>query len=103
MFRFIALYGKPDDADGFEEHYRRTHISIMERWPGVQSTHVSRVVGTPRGAEAPYHLVTDVAFASRDDFMQAMATDAGKESAQDARAMAERFGVELTMLLCEDF
>jgi uncharacterized protein (TIGR02118 family) len=103
MFRFIALYANPTDPDGFEAHYRSTHIPIMERWPGVKDTTITRVTGTPRGGDAPYHLLTTVTFDSRDDFMSAMGTDAGKESAQDARGMVEQFGVEVTMLLGDDF
>jgi uncharacterized protein (TIGR02118 family) len=102
MFRFIALYANPTDPEGFEEHFRSNHVPILERWPDTRDIAVTRVTGTPRGGDAPYHLVAAVTFDSRDAFMAAMGTDAGKESAQDARSMAEQFGVEVTMLVGDD-
>jgi uncharacterized protein (TIGR02118 family) len=102
VFTFTALYAKPNDAEAFEAYYREHHMSIVARWPGVQGTRVVRFTGTPRGTEAPFHLMFEADFASQDDFMAAMGSDAGKETQQDARTMVERFGVELTMMVGEE-
>lgn len=103
MFKFIALYEEPDDAEAFEAHYRTTHLEICRQWPGLRSANVTKVLGTARGGEAPLHLIGEFVFDSRDDFMAAMSTDSGRESQQDARRMAEQFGVKMTMLLGADF
>jgi uncharacterized protein (TIGR02118 family) len=96
---FVALYEKPEDVTGFEEHYRTVHVDIMRRWPGVQSVTVTRFNGTPRGAAAPFHLMAVVTFASDEEMVAALRSEGGAESARDAKAMAERFGVVPTMLL----
>lgn len=103
MATFVSLYPKPDDVDGWEEHYRSTHIPIVERWPGVQSVRLTRFSSTPRGTDAPYYLMIQVDFATDEEMAAALRSDAGAEAARDAMAMAERFGVKPTMLLGADF
>ena len=103
MATFVSLYPKPDDVEGWEEHYRSVHIPIVERWPGVQSVRVTRFSSTPRGADAPYYLMAQVDFASDEEMAAALRSDAGVESARDAKAMAEQFGTTPTMLLGGDF
>ena len=103
MATFVSLYPKPDDVEGWEEHYRSTHIPIVQRWPGVQSVRITRFSSTPRGTQAPYYLMAQVDFASDEEMAAALRSEAGVESARDARAMAERFGSTPTMLLGAEF
>jgi uncharacterized protein (TIGR02118 family) len=100
---FVALYPEPEDVEGFEEHYRAVHIDILRRWPGVQSATVTRFTATPRGTAAPFRLMAVVTFASDEEMAAALRSEGGAESARDAKAMAERFGVVPTMLLGETF
>lgn len=99
MATFVALYQKPEDVAGFEEHYRTVHLPITQRWPGVGATTVTRFASTPRGGEPPYHLMFTAEFASDEEMAAALRSETGMESAQDARAMQERFGVGPAMLL----
>ena len=103
MAKFVALYPKPEDVEGFEEHYRTTHIPIVESWPGVQSVRVTRFSGTPRGTDADYHIMVEAEFASDEEMAAALRSEPGAASAQDAMAMAQKFGVKPTMLLGGDF
>lgn len=102
MATFVALYPTPDDVDGWEEHYRTTHMPIIQRWPGVQSVRVVRFSSTPRGTDAAYHLMALVDFATDEEMAAALRSEAGMESARDAKAMAEKFGSTPTMLLGSD-
>jgi len=103
LAKFVALYANPDDAEGFEQHMRSTHIPICEQWPGVQQIRVTRFSSTPRGTDAPYHLMFEAEFTSDEEMAAALRSESGAESARDAKAMAQQYGVELTMLLGGDF
>jgi uncharacterized protein (TIGR02118 family) len=100
---FVSLYRKPEDVEGFEAYFRDTHLPIVQRWPGIQATRIRRTTGTPRGGDAEFHLVVEVDFATDEEMAAALRSDAGMESARDARAMMERFGVAPTMMLARDF
>lgn len=101
MFSLVALYREPNDPDAFEQYYRGTHHEICRRWPGLRSATVVRFTGTPRGTEAPFLMKGEYVFDSQGAFLEAMGSDAGKESQQDARRMAEEFGVEMQLILGE--
>ena len=102
MARFVALYSPPDDVEGFEEHFCTTHLPIAQQWPGVQSTTTTRFTGTPRGVDAPFHLMFVAEWATDEEMAAALRSDSGAAAAKDARAMAERFGTTPTMLLGTD-
>ncbi len=103
MAKFVALYEKPDDVEGWEEHFRTTHIPIVQSWPGVTSVRVSRFTATPRRQPPAFHVMLEAEFATDEEMAAALRSESGMASAQDAMAMAERFGVSPTMLLGEDF
>lgn len=103
MARFVALYPKPEDVEGFEEHYRGTHLQLAQSWPGVQAIRVTRFAATPRGADPEYYLMFEAEFATDEEMAAALRSDAGMAAARDAMAIKERFGVAPTMLLGSDF
>lgn len=102
MAKFVALYEKPEDTDGFNEHFRTTHMPIVQSWPGVQSVRVSTFSGTPRRQPPAFHLMLEAEFATDEEMAAALRSESGMASAQDAMAMAEQFGVSPTMLLGDD-
>ena len=103
MARFVALYPTPADPDGFDEHYRTTHLPLVAAWPGVQSTTVTRFAATPRGTAPDYHLLIIAEFATDEEMAAALRSEAGTAAAQDARVMMEQFGVAPIMLLGDEF
>lgn len=103
MATFVSLYPKPDDVDGWEDHFRSTHMPIVQRWPGVQSVRLTRFSSTPRGTDPAYYLMAQVDFATEEEMAAALRSEAGTEAARDAMAMAQRFGVTPAMLLGGDF
>ena len=103
MAKFVALYAKPDDVEGWEQHYRETHMPLVEQWPDVTSVSVTRFSGTPRGTEAPYHAMAVIEWYSDAEMASALRSEQGMAAAKDAMAMAEKFGSAPTMLLGGDF
>jgi len=86
--KLTIVYGKPDDADGFDQHYNDVHMPIVGRWPGVQRTEVARVSGGPGGSASPYHLITEIYFADNDALNAALGSEAGREAGKDFMAIA---------------
>jgi uncharacterized protein (TIGR02118 family) len=102
MASLIVLYTEPDDVAGFEAYYRETHVPIAMQLPGVQSATASRITGTPRGTAAPYHLKSEMTFASTDDLRTALQGEAGMNVSRDAMGMCQQFGANAEILLAED-
>ncbi len=94
MHKFTVTYTRPEDEDGFLDHYENTHMPIVHRWPNVNAVRRTTYTGTPRGGESDVWLQLDVLFDSEDQLHEAMRSDAGRESGKDLMQMIERFGVE---------
>lgn len=92
MASFFAMYPEPDDIEGFEEHYRDTHIPLVEATPGVQEIRQTRSSGAPSG-DPEFHLVVEVVFASEDDLNTALRSDEFTAAGADLQEIAKRFGI----------
>lgn len=103
MASFTALYGKPDDVEGFERHYRDVHLPMIDGVDGVSETRVQRATGTPRGGEPPYHLVVEVVFSDDAALRAALGSTAFRDVGKDAAEACRKYGVEATMLVTETF
>ena len=96
--RLIALYSQPDDTDAFDEHYRTVHTPIVLRYPKVRGVRLTRTDGV--GGRLPsYYLVAEMTFDSRADLDEALASDAGLQSARDLRNFAT---AGVTLLVADD-
>ena len=103
MVRFVALWSKPQDVEGFERHYREVHLPITIRWPGVRSSTVTRFAGPPSGGDPAYHLMFVAVLDSDADLAAMMKSEAVAESGRDTREMIKRYGAKVTMLTGADF
>ncbi len=103
MATFVALYEKPEDTDGFDEHFRTTHLPIVQQWPGVKSTRVTRFTSTPRGTDPAFYLKFEAEWDSDEEMAAALRSESGMASAKDAMAIRDKFGVAPTMLLGSGF
>ena len=103
MATFVSMYPKPEDAEGFDAYFRETHLPIVQRWPGVQQLRVTRLTSTPRGGEPDYYLLVEAAWETDEEMAAALRSDAGAESARDARTIAQKFGVMPSMALGSGF
>jgi uncharacterized protein (TIGR02118 family) len=103
MATFVVLYPPANDQQAWEEHYRTTHMPIIERWPGVQSIRLTRFSSTPRGTQPAYQVMAQIDFATDEEMAAALRSDAGSESARDAMGIAETFGSMPVMMLGGDF
>lgn len=103
MASLIVLYTEPDDVEGFEARYRETHVPIMNELPGLREARVSRITGTPRGTQAPYHLQAELVFENVEAMNTALQGEAGMNTSKDAMEMCRQFGASAEIMLAEDF
>ena len=86
--RFLALYEAPADPDAFDRHYRKVHIPLGRRLPGLCRYTVSRDVTAVRGG-AQYYLVAELEWDTMDELRAAFASPEGRATATDAARLQE--------------
>ena len=86
--KLVVLYGKPDDPDAFDAHYRDVHAPLVDKLPGLQRWSQARFVGAVDGGEVPYHLIAELHFEAPGDIDAAFGSDDGKAAAADYRQIA---------------
>lgn len=98
MHKFFALYKTPDDVPAFLEHYDKVHAPLARKIPGLRKLVVNRVTANAFGGEAPYFLIAEMQFDSKEDFDTAMASEENKATGKDAMHFA---GGLITALIAE--
>jgi uncharacterized protein (TIGR02118 family) len=96
--RLIVLYSQPEEPELFDAHYRDVHTPIVRRYPRIRGIRLTKAGGVG-GRAAPYYLVAEITFDNRADLDEALASDAGQQSARDLRNFA---GAGVTMLVADD-
>ena len=88
MVRLIALYSQPEDPAAFDAHYRDVHAPIVRRYPDLRGLRLTQARSAWRRRDPAFYLVAEMAFDSRADLDEALASDAGRESGRDLRNFA---------------
>ena len=88
MVKVSVLYGHPEDASAFEDHYANRHLPLAAKMPHVQRFEASKVVGTPDGSQAPYYRIAELWFAGEDELQASMGSDEGRATVEDIPSFA---------------
>ena len=88
--KLTVVYAEPEDADAFDKHYFEVHAPLVDKWPGLQRTEVSTVLGGPMGSPSPYHLIAELYFADEDALNAALASPEGGATGKDFGAIAPK-------------
>ena len=64
-----------------EAFFSGTHLPLAEQLPGLLKSEVSRISGKP-GGESRFHLMYELYFASREDYLRAIASEPGQALVQ---------------------
>ena len=96
MVRLIGLWTEPADIGAFEHDYLGSHFPRLHGLAGSHAAITSRCI------EGPYFRLTEVSFSSTDDISTALETDLGREILAGARSLAEKYGVQLEVLVVAD-
>lgn len=100
--KFVALYTRPDDAEGFLQEYRDDHLPIADTWPGVIDSSTTVFTATPRGTEPAYYLAFTATWDSMDDLQAAMKDPSLMEASKHAMGMLSKYGNTVEMMIGED-
>lgn len=98
MVKLLALYKKPLDVDSFMEHYNNTHLPLIKTIPGLIDVVVNQVKADAYGGEPSYFMITELHFASKESFKQAMESEENKNAGQDILRFAKGL---VTLLVTE--
>ena len=93
MLRLVGLWTEPSDVDAFEREYLGSHVPKLHGLPAAQRVQTARCI------DGPYFRLTEVVFSSLDDIHAALDSGTGQQVLADARALAEKFGVRLEVLV----
>jgi uncharacterized protein (TIGR02118 family) len=88
----MVLYGRPDDTDAFDRHYRDVHIPLAKKLPGLRRYTVSRGVNAAFGEDAAY-LIAELDFDDAAALQASMGTAEGKAAGADMVANLASGGV----------
>lgn len=98
MIKYIALYKKPDDPEGFDQKYFESHLPIVSSVPGLVRAEVARVERVFLGGflgETVLHLMAEMYFESEESFKAALQSP---EWATSGANLAEIGGMELVAM-----
>lgn len=95
MGRFVAMWTKPADVEGFESYYREEHMALVREWPGLRSARATRLEANPLGGEVPFHLLFEAEVENLDDLL---GSEVLARTVEDAEEIMDRFGNEVVPL-----
>jgi uncharacterized protein (TIGR02118 family) len=92
MIRLMVLYGRPDDTEAFDRHYRDVHIPLAKKMSGLRRYTVSQGVNVVFG-EDPAYLIAELDFDDAAAMQEAMGSGEGKAAGADMVANLASGGV----------
>ena len=88
MVKGTALFGHPEDADAFEEHYANTHVQLVGKIPNLRRFEAAKVVATPDGSEPPYYRIGELYFEDMEQMQAGLGSEEGQAVTADFRNFA---------------
>jgi uncharacterized protein (TIGR02118 family) len=87
MIKFMILFGRPEDAESFENVYQ-DFLALIERMPNIRRRQVVHVTGSPQGAPKVYRIL-EIYFDSIDAQTEALMSPMGQEAGRELRRLSE--------------
>jgi uncharacterized protein (TIGR02118 family) len=63
--KLVALYNRPENPESFENEYFNTHMPLIEKVPGLQSTKITRFTRGVVGGDNLY-MMAEMHFADKN-------------------------------------
>ena len=99
MASFIAMYTKPEDAEGFLAEYKADHLPICEKFPNTPRQSLTVLKSTPRRTEPAYFLLFEAEWASEAEMFEAMKDPSLMEASGHAIGLLKKYGNAAEMML----
>lgn len=100
--KFVVLYTRPDDAEGFLAEYLADHVPIAARFPGMTGYATTVLDTTPRGTDPAYYVMFTATWDTMEDLQAAMTDPALMDASGHAMGMLERYGNTAEMMIGGD-
>jgi uncharacterized protein (TIGR02118 family) len=94
--RIVALWHKPNDVEGFEQHYASTHLPLARALPGLQEAVTSKAL------DGVYYRVATLVFENADALGSAFGSEQAQKLLADTEHMQKTFGATVDILTLED-
>ena len=88
MVKLIVAYGQPQDPAAFDQHYRSTHVPLVQKMPGLRRFEAGHVLATPDGSAPPYYFIAELCFDDAEALQAARETSEGQAAAGDVANFA---------------
>ena len=96
VVRLVGLWTKPEDVDGFRQEYLTAHFPVLDRLDNALDATIAHCI------EGSYYQMTEVTFTNLEDMEAALETELGKRVLSSAQDLADKFGVEIEILVVEE-
>jgi uncharacterized protein (TIGR02118 family) len=87
MAKLVAIFLQPPDPAAFEEAYFKTHMPLIAKVPGLQSTKITRFSRTLMGQGV--YLMAEMFFSDRDSLKAAMRSSEMTAAGETLNSFAE--------------
>jgi uncharacterized protein (TIGR02118 family) len=88
MVKLVVGYGTPEDSAAFDQHYKSTHIPLVEKIPNLRRFEAGKVIGTPDGSAPPFYFLAELWFDSVEELQAAMSSPEGQAAGDDVGTFA---------------
>ena len=82
MIKALILFGKPRDADLFDEYFLSKHKPLLEIVPNLDRLVVNQIAGTIKG-DSLFRLIAELHFASEEAMLSGLNSEPGQAFARD--------------------
>ncbi|HVV13699.1 EthD family reductase [Amycolatopsis sp.] len=86
--KLVVLYTQPDDAEAFDDHYLREHMTGVAAIPGLQRAESGRFVAAADGGELSWYRIAELWFDDEAALQSALGSEQGQATAADYGAIA---------------
>jgi hypothetical protein len=96
VLRLIGLWTHPEDTDSFERDYLGAVVSRLDELPRLQWSKTVRCI------YGPYFPMTEIGYRTLDELNGDIDSELGQELSEQARALAEKYGIRLDVVVVAD-
>ena len=83
MVKLTFLYNRPTDPAAFDRYFFGSHLPLLAGIRNVERREIARVLGTPDGSDAPYHLIAEYYFPTMDALVEDFSSEGGEALNRD--------------------
>ena len=94
--KIVALWGTPNDVEGFEKDYAAIHLPLVAAIPGLKGATASKALN------GPYYRMAELVFTDADSLASALGSEEAGKVLADSGRLQEAFGAKLDVLTVEE-